>query len=270
MDDKDKIKILDYWCNNPENAWQIPDEVKGSITDADVKKILAEMEKPNVSRAGVRTILPSDYFNHAERLRNKLKLDIEIENIESNKKLQKTQIEIQNHQTDILHNTFFLYLLTIIVIILQAMLFYLDSQFEVTVFTASTSFALLFITGLLVLYIWSHLKNVKFQMNFLIFYIIVMAAFAVFIILAGREIHGFPLRNSSTNIVQVDLQNYTCTEESNSQNLSLNRTLFEGIVSEQGNIKEVVNYSVPLEELPNETGLNNTNQTFNENNTSHS
>ena len=66
MKDKIKLKILEYWIDNPTKLMQIPTELKDEVKKEDIGFLLSEIECGG-------TLTPADLVNHAEKIRNKIK-----------------------------------------------------------------------------------------------------------------------------------------------------------------------------------------------------
>ncbi len=95
MKDEYKIKLLEYWLENPDKVLEIPQELEGKVTKEDIAKLITEIEPSEYSVGGASLHMPPDYFKHLERIRKKLKEELEIESIRVQKEVIKKQMDLQ-------------------------------------------------------------------------------------------------------------------------------------------------------------------------------
>ena len=69
MKDEYKIKLLQYWLDNPDKQLQIPKELKDKVSKECIAKLVMEIEPSKDSIGGTSSIKSHDYFKHSEKLR---------------------------------------------------------------------------------------------------------------------------------------------------------------------------------------------------------
>lgn len=95
MKDEYKIKLLEYWLENPDKTLEIPQELEGKVTKEDVNKLLMEIEPSKDSMGSTFSVKSHDYLRHLERIRKKIKEELEIESIKVQKEVIKKQMDLQ-------------------------------------------------------------------------------------------------------------------------------------------------------------------------------
>ncbi len=68
MDNETKLIILEYWIDNPDRIMEIPPELKEKVEENDMNNLIYEIELREQGK-----INASDIFNHAEKIRRKMK-----------------------------------------------------------------------------------------------------------------------------------------------------------------------------------------------------
>lgn len=88
MDDKTKLRILEYWGTNTNKVWIIPEELKDKVTNDEIANLISEINPGG-------NVGPHFIFQHAERIRKKIKDGIEIKSIELQNKVLQQQTDLQ-------------------------------------------------------------------------------------------------------------------------------------------------------------------------------
>lgn len=96
MDDIIKIEILDYWIKYPDKTLELPDYLKNKFNKDDATILFQEVEPSKDSIGGTSTPKSSDFFNHIQKIRSKMKQELEIELIKIQKYVIQKQMDLQS------------------------------------------------------------------------------------------------------------------------------------------------------------------------------
>lgn len=116
MNDKTKIRLLEFWASNPSKLMQAPDDLKSEVKKEDMENLISEI--PHY-RDWERSDSKRSLLKYASFLRSRIKENLEIDYIkvqkeaiqkqtelqEESKNIQKEQKEIQKIQKDISKST---------------------------------------------------------------------------------------------------------------------------------------------------------------------
>lgn len=80
-----KLKIVEYWIENPDLIHDIPKELEGKVSKSDIPQIKSEIGH----KAGV--LNQPDIIDYAEKLRREVINNLTIESIKLNKKINLRQ-----------------------------------------------------------------------------------------------------------------------------------------------------------------------------------
>ncbi|MBI3034999.1 hypothetical protein HYY71_01635 [Candidatus Woesearchaeota archaeon] len=94
MKTEDELGLVEYWLEDSDNIMKIPEDLKGKITDEDAVKAFVKIDTP-LNNNGMRILEESNIFEHAQKLRQKLKDELEIKNLKN-----KTKIIFDSHTFD--------------------------------------------------------------------------------------------------------------------------------------------------------------------------
>ncbi|MFH2033060.1 MAG: hypothetical protein ABIJ40_20905 [Bacteroidota bacterium] len=90
MDDKTKLEILQYWTDNLRNIMKIPPQLEGKITKEEVKTLYLE-----VGASQDKQRKSSEFFQHAEKIRKKIKDELETNSIKLHDEVINKQAQLQ-------------------------------------------------------------------------------------------------------------------------------------------------------------------------------
>ena len=82
MRTEDELKLIEFWLNNPGSIMKIPDDLKEKITEDDAVQAFVRIETTTNSN-GLNMLEMSSVFNYAEKLRQKLKDELEIKKLKN-------------------------------------------------------------------------------------------------------------------------------------------------------------------------------------------
>jgi len=94
MDDHTKLELLEYWLDNPAQRMKLPEKLKSKVKEEDIKNLILEI-KCNKNYKGGSILNSNVIFEHAAKIRQKIKEKLEIEFIKSGKIISKKQIKLQ-------------------------------------------------------------------------------------------------------------------------------------------------------------------------------
>jgi hypothetical protein len=100
MDDNIKIRLIEYWISDYSKLKRIPDDLKEKVSQEEITNLYLEIEPtmienhPNVSTA--------DIYKHLEKVRKKIKDELEIDFIKTQKEAMLKQIKIQDEQKELM------------------------------------------------------------------------------------------------------------------------------------------------------------------------
>lgn len=90
MEDKTKLEILQYWIDDLRNIMKTPPQLEGKITDKEVKNLYLE-----VGASQDKNRKSSEFFQHAEKIRKKIKDELEIRSMKLHDDVVKKQAQLQ-------------------------------------------------------------------------------------------------------------------------------------------------------------------------------
>ena len=100
MNDKEKLQILEYWINNPTEIAKIPKNSEKRITKTEIEFFFAEIELPEGCIDSSSIGIP-ELMKHADKIRKKIKEELEIKSMNLHNKVLKKQTDLSEKQTDL-------------------------------------------------------------------------------------------------------------------------------------------------------------------------
>ena len=82
MNTKDELRLVEYWLDNPNNIPDIPNDLKEKITEEDAIQAFVRIETPTNDN-GLNILHMSNVFDYAEKLRQKLRDELEIKKLKN-------------------------------------------------------------------------------------------------------------------------------------------------------------------------------------------
>src|SRR3989338_3174510 len=86
MNTKDELRLVEYWLDNPNNIPDIPNDLKEKITEEDAIQAFVRIETPTNDN-GLNILHMSNVFDYAEKLRQKLRDELEIKKLKNKNKV---------------------------------------------------------------------------------------------------------------------------------------------------------------------------------------
>ena len=86
METEDELRLVEYWLENPNSIIKIPEDLKEKITDEDAVKAFVKINT-SITNNGLRILEESNIFEHTQKLRQKLKDELEIKNLKNKTKI---------------------------------------------------------------------------------------------------------------------------------------------------------------------------------------
>lgn len=94
MNTEEELQLVEYWLNNPDRLMKIPEYLQGKVTENDAVQAFVRINAITTNN-GLNILKESDIFDHTEKLRRKLKDELEIKKLKN-----KTEIIFDSHVFD--------------------------------------------------------------------------------------------------------------------------------------------------------------------------